>query len=72
MVQTILESDPPTLPKGFSNEFQTFIAHCVKKEPEKRLPANILIGSPWMRQHGATSLDFAIGGLRSWIESLQQ
>ena len=72
MVQTILESDPPSLPDGFSNEFHTFIAHCVKKEPEKRLPANILIGSPWMRQHGATSLEFAIGGLRSWIVSLQQ
>jgi mitogen-activated protein kinase kinase 3 len=71
MVQTILENDPPGLPDGFSRGFNEFVEKCVFKEPEKRLPANVLIGSPWLQVNGATSLENAITGFRRWIESLQ-
>jgi mitogen-activated protein kinase kinase 3 len=71
MVQTILENASPSLPPGFSPALNEFIAQCVHKDPNKRLPANILIGSPWLQQHGATRLDHAIAGLQHWIQSLQ-
>jgi mitogen-activated protein kinase kinase 3 len=72
MVQTVLESPVPSLPpntkdKVFSNELREFTASCVHKNPKQRVPADILLGSPWFRQRGATSLDVSVNHLKSWI-----
>lgn len=73
MVQTILESPAPTLPRdSFSSSFQQFIAQCVHKDPRERLPADILLGSPWLRKHGATDIRSAVRNVGEWIEGIQR
>jgi hypothetical protein len=72
MVQTVLESPEPSLPpnterRQFSNELRQFASSCVHKNPKERLPADILLGSPWFQKHSATSLDVSVNALRSWI-----
>eukprot|EP00499_Haloplacidia_sp_CaronLabIsolate_P012536 CAMPEP_0196782142 /NCGR_PEP_ID=MMETSP1104-20130614/10795_1 /TAXON_ID=33652 /ORGANISM="Cafeteria sp., Strain Caron Lab Isolate" /LENGTH=348 /DNA_ID=CAMNT_0042152373 /DNA_START=21 /DNA_END=1067 /DNA_ORIENTATION=+ len=68
MVQTIVESEPPRLPGKFSDEFQEFIENCVQGNPEDRLPAEILMASPWLEMHGATSLDAAVANVKAWMD----
>ena len=42
IMQTVLESDEPRLPEGqFSPELNQFVAQCLQKRPEDRLPADI-------------------------------
>lgn len=74
MVQTILESDAPTLPSrrgDFSADFRQLVAQCVRKNPGDRLPADILLGSPWLRKNGAVDIKSAVRNVQSWIESLR-
>ena len=76
MVQTVLESPSPKLPRDsrarcFSPEMREFFAQLLQKRPENRLPAEILLGSPWLIKHGATSLDAAARNVRQWIATLQ-
>ena len=68
MVQTILESPVPKLPRGFSTEFQQFLLPCLTKDPQKRLPPDILAGSPWIGMHGASATT-AVSNVRKWIEN---
>ena len=71
MVQTILELDPPTLPYNeFSEEFHDFLRQCLQKDPNRRLPAEILLGSPWIMMNGASSFDESVENVRVWIESV--
>uniref|UniRef100_A0A7S3G433 mitogen-activated protein kinase kinase n=1 Tax=Palpitomonas bilix TaxID=652834 RepID=A0A7S3G433_9EUKA len=43
LLDMISENDPPTAPKGASNEFAEFINQCLKRHPKKRVQANDLI-----------------------------
>jgi mitogen-activated protein kinase kinase 1 len=71
MVQTILEAPAPSLdPRRYSPEFCQFISHCVKKSPRDRLPADILLGSPWLVKHGAISYEAAVKNVKAWIDGL--
>lgn len=72
MAQTVLEAPEPQLPRdgSFSPEFCDFVRQCVQKDPAQRLPADILLGSPWLKRHGAVSYEAAIANVRSWIESM--
>eukprot|EP00947_MAST-08B_sp_MAST-8B-sp1_P005542 g5542.t1 len=71
IMQTVLECPEPRLPDGmFSREFNQFIAQCLQKRPEDRLPADILLGSPWLKQCHATSISNAVGNLHHWIMEL--
>lgn len=71
MAQTILEMDPPRLPASvFSPEFHEFIAQCLQKDPAARLPADILLGAPWLRMHGATGFDQSVTNVAQWIREL--
>lgn len=73
LVQTILESPAPSLPRkrdGFTPEFHQFVMQCVRKNPKERLPADILLGSPWLRKHGAVNIANSIRNVKAWIESL--
>ena len=70
--QTVLNEPAPSLPpntkdKKFSNELREFLLSCVHKNPKQRVPADILLGSPWFRQWGATGLEVSVENLRSWI-----
>jgi len=72
MVQTVLECDPPSLsPHDFSKEFCMFVSQCCQKDPAARLPADVLLGSPWLQMHGATSMEASIANVERWITSLQ-
>ena len=74
MVQTVLESPAPTLPTGegydFSTEAREFVGQCVQKESRNRLPADVLLGSPWLVKNGAVSIDNAVKIVADWIRSL--
>ena len=71
MAQTILTAQIPQLPPGrFTREFEEFLQQCLKVEPSARLPAEVLLGSPWLRRHGAVNPDAALRISKNWIDSL--
>eukprot|EP01038_Epipyxis_sp_PR26KG_P004777 gene4777-6699_t len=70
VAQTILDADIPELPRTFSSEFREFLKQCLYKDPDLRLPAEVLLGSPWLIQNGATSIDAAADNVYDWIKSL--
>jgi hypothetical protein len=72
MLQTVLESPSPALPKGFSFEMRQFVALLLKKDPVERPPPEILLLSNWLGMHGATSLEASSQNVRNWIENLQR
>ncbi len=70
MVQTILDSGAPRLPRGrFSPELELLINECVQIDPTKRLTTGVLLGSPWLKKNGATSFDAAVMNVKRWIDS---
>lgn len=70
VAQTILDSDIPELPRRFSQPFRDLVSQCLQKDPERRLPAEVLLGSPWLIQNGATSTEAAIDNVYRWIQSM--
>ena len=70
MAQTILDSERIEVPPCFSSLFQEFIAQCVHKAPGQRLPAEVLLGSPWLQYYGATSYEASVMRVRNWIDGL--
>jgi len=72
MAQTILEADVPKLPRGqFSPELIDFCAQCLHRDPDKRLPAEVLLGAPWLEAHGVTRPEIASENVFRWIQDLQ-
>eukprot|EP00968_Pinguiococcus_pyrenoidosus_P009195 scaffold719_cov226-Pinguiococcus_pyrenoidosus.AAC.11 len=70
MAQMILESPQPSLPgNDFSPDVCTFISHALAKNPERRLPAEVFLGAPWLSHCGATSLEKAVHNVYTWIRS---
>jgi serine/threonine protein kinase len=67
VAQTILDADIPALPRGFSTEFTDFLQQCLHKDPEKRLPAEVLLGSPWLLNYRITSPEIATENVFNWI-----
>lgn len=72
MAQTILEAEIPAPPRGASVEFVQFLAHCLHKDPLKRLPAEILLTAPWLQKHNAVSIRSSVTALQIWIQGLRQ
>lgn len=70
VAQTILDAEIPELPSSFSRNFADFIKCCLHKDPDRRLPAEVLLGSPWLVQYGATSTEAAIENVHKWIQSM--
>lgn len=69
-VNIVTEGDAPKPPEGkFSPEFSEFISQCVHKDPAERLPAEVLLGSPWLLMHGAEDLDSAVAIVGDWLSS---
>ena len=72
VAQTILDADIPELPTRFSGEFRDFLKQCLHKDPEDRLPAECLFGSPWLRENGAVSPEAATAVVFNWIKSITE
>jgi mitogen-activated protein kinase kinase 1 len=71
MAQVILDADVPELPRdSFSAHFRDFLHQCLRRDPQSRLPAEVLLGAPWLQMHGAISPDHARDNVCAWISSL--
>lgn len=71
MAQTILEAQIPELPsRQFSKNFRDFLKQCLRQAPEERLPAEVLLGSPWLQEHNVSNVTIAIDVVKKWIDSL--
>ena len=70
MAQTILDTEKIDIPSQFGSKFHDFIYQCVNKVPSARLPAEVLLGSPWLVYYGATSYENSVANVRNWILSL--
>jgi mitogen-activated protein kinase kinase 1 len=68
MVQNILETAEPNVdPALFSPEFCEFLSHCMKKNAEERLPADILLASPWLSNNGVTDIATSVQIVQKWL-----
>ena len=73
MAQTILDADVPKLPSGqFSPELIDFISQCLHREPDRRLPAEVLLGAPWLLRYGVTSPEIAVNNVYRWVMDLRE
>jgi serine/threonine protein kinase len=70
MAQTILDADVPELPNTFSPSFCDFVRQCLHRDPNLRLPAEVLLGAPWLIENGATSPEVATETVYRWIQRL--
>lgn len=71
VAQTILDADIPELSHHtYSKNFRDVVAHCLHKDPDRRLPAEILLSSPWLQQYGAVSLEAATENVYRWIQTI--
>lgn len=70
MAQTILDTEKIEVPSNFSKYFQEFISQCVNTSASQRLPAEVLLGSPWLQKYGAISYEASVNIVRNWIDSL--
>lgn len=70
MAQLILDVDSLDLPSQFTPKLRDFIGQCVNKNPLNRLPAEVLLGSPWLLENGATSYENSVENVRNWIYSV--
>ncbi|CAN0103919.1 unnamed protein product, partial [Laminaria digitata] len=53
LVQTIVDAPAPELdPSRFSRELCVFVQECLRKKPGDRIPAQVLLGSPWLESGG--------------------
>lgn len=67
VAQTILDAEIPDLPPRFSPEFRDVVRQCLQRDPSRRLPAEVLLGSPWLVNNGATSIERAVENVYNWI-----
>lgn len=72
MAEAIVEASMPALPAdgSFSPDFTTFVGSCLRKFPEERVPADILLGSPWFLLHGIDSVEAAVDVVAAWLSTL--
>ena len=68
VAQTILDAEIPELPAGFSREFRDFVKQCLHRDPDRRQPAEVLFGSPWLVGNGAVSPEAATDTVYRWIQ----
>lgn len=81
LVQTIVDAPAPQLdPSAFSGDLCRFVADCLKKRPDERIPAQALLGAPWVIGGGGgggpgaanlnADLESAAANVKRWIDSL--
>lgn len=68
-VHIVTDGEAPKLPADrFSEEFLDFMDHMVHKDTSARLPADVLLGAPWLIRNGAESIDASERIVRKWLE----
>lgn len=77
-----MDAPAPLLdPCRFSGDLCRFVADCLNKSPDERIPAQALLGSPWVIGGGGggggpgavnlnADLVSAAGNVKRWIDSL--
>lgn len=55
----VMEDPAPTLPAGYSSEFQSFVNDSLEKDPFKRPPAEVLLTHPFITKHEHEDVDLA-------------
>ena len=59
------------IPNGISAGLTEILMGCLNFCLKKRMPADVLIGSPWFEENGITCVDDAVMGMRRYLETLQ-
>ena len=54
----------------FSPELRDFVRQCLHRDPQRRQPADILLGAPFLQRWGAVSYESSVGIVREWIEGM--
>ena len=71
-IDSVIEVDIVALSRDqLSEPCSDFVSQCCSREPSKRLPAEILLGSPWFSLHCVISAVAAIDVVKDWIETLR-
>lgn len=55
------------IPSSIYGRFRELLKFSFKKSPEQRLPAKVLLKSPWFRECGIESLNDAVTIMKSFV-----
>ncbi|KAL7536167.1 hypothetical protein ACHAWF_005386 [Thalassiosira exigua] len=70
LVQTLDEHHMAEfVPADAGDGLREIMAGCLDRYPEKRVPASILLRSPWFRSHGVRDVDGAAALMKAYLES---
>lgn len=58
------------IPETTSEGLKEVILGCLDYNPEKRMPASVLIASPWFKVHGIACVDDAVMNMRRYLATL--
>lgn len=67
LADAIVNGDVPAAPPHASPELVQLLGLCLHKEPEQRMPPDVLLGSPFFTSHGIKDLATATATLRAWV-----
>ena len=67
MAQTLCDAPPPAPPPSAAPGLATLLCACLHKAPGDRLPADVLLGAPWLRERGVVDLASARAAVREWL-----
>lgn len=56
------------IPESTSDGLREILVGCLDHVPEKRIPASILLSSPWFQLHEITTVDDASGLMKAYLE----
>jgi len=69
LVQTITEVGPPRLPVHASRDLRDLVVQCCCKAPGERLPAEVVLGAPFLQRHGVCSLEDGVAVLARFLRA---
>ena len=71
MVDAVLNYEfVPSAENGLSPQFVHFVELCLRKNPEERMPAKLLLKHPWLKLHGAGGYDDAKARVKKYIDEM--
>ena len=71
LIQTIRDMDSfeEWIPSSIDPELQQLLLGCLQKEPEKRMPAHVLLQAPWFESHGVRCVEDAVNLMKKSLSS---
>ena len=60
------------IPEGTSEGLSEILMGCLNHCPEKRMPADVLIGSPWFELNGIECVDDAVVNMKRYLKTLNR